>query len=388
MIPAHNPFYRAALASSHNAYSRVEVWRAGIPVEELTLTGSPTVSSLANVVKGAPVFTTGSVRATLNSRVARTVTLSVPDWLYPWSNTDLLAPWGNELRVFRGIRYGSGEVDEFPVFRGPVTDVKPAGGGLVTVNGADRSQDVVGSDFPAPSVANVGSLVTSEYKRLIIDAVPDATFGVFSDIGAVVPPLSYDYSRGAALDGLAKVAGAYWYALANGDFVLRYVPWSVPVSTGKTLLTNVGGTLLSAFPARNRANVWNRVTVSNEPTDGSPPSFATVDDTDPTSPTYILGPYGVKAVQVRVTQASTQSGCRSAASAILSRSKSLTQSWTLTCVPDASLELGDPLDVEYVDTSGVLRTAVQLISGFTLPLDAVSTMPIEGRDPLAVDQPQ
>jgi hypothetical protein len=230
VISPSNPLYRQALAGSHNAYSRVEVWRSGIQVEELTLTGSPAPSSLANVVRGAPVFLGGSVRATLASRVARTLSLTVPAWLYPWDNTDVLAPWGNEIRAYRGIRYGSGEMDEFPIFRGPIVDAKPQGNGTATISAADRAQDVVGSSFAAPSVANVGALVPTEYKRLVLDALPDATFGTFSAITTTVPTLSYDYDRGAALDGLAKVAGSYWYALANGDFVLRFVPCALPIS--------------------------------------------------------------------------------------------------------------------------------------------------------------
>lgn len=387
MIAANNPAYRQALASAHNAYSRVEVWRSGIKVEELVLTGSPTLSSLANVPTGAPVFISGSVRATLASRVTRTLNLTVPAWLYPWENTGLLAPWGNEIRAFRGIRYGSGELDEFPVFRGPIVSIKPQGDGTAALQASDRAQDIVGSSFAAPTVANVGASVVSEYKRLVFDAIPDATFGTFDAITATVPTLSYDYDRGAALDGLAKAAGAYWYSLASGDFVLRFVPWSVPISTGKTLLTNVGGTLLSAFPNRDRTNVFSRITVSNEPSNGSPPFFATVDDTDPTSPTYVLGPYGVKAAQVRITQAATQSGCHTAASAILSRSRSLTQAWTLTCVPDASLELGDPLNVQFTDITSTPRVAVQLIAGYTIPLDVGGSMTIDGRDPLAEDLP-
>lgn len=389
MIPPRNPNYRAALAAAHLAYSRVEVWRAGLPVQELSVTSTPAVSSLANVAKGAPVFLGGSVRATLSSRVTRTLTLSVPDWLYPWGNGDLLAPWGNELRAYRGIRYGTGEVDEFQVFRGPITSAQPQGTGLVTVNAGDRAQDVVGSDFAAPTTANVGALIPVEFKRLIRAALPDATFGAFSPITATVPALSYDYDRGAALDGLAQVAGCYWYTLAGGDFVLRFIPWSVPVTTGSTILTNVGGSLLTAMPTRSRDNVFNRVTVSNEPTNGAPPTYATADDTDPTSPTYILGPYGVKATQVRITQAATQAGCRTAAQAILARSKALTQAWTLTCVPDGSLELGDPLGVRYLDTSNTLRASNQLIGGYTIPLDMQSpTMSIDGRAPLAGDQPQ
>jgi hypothetical protein len=56
-------------------------------------------------------------------------------------------------------------------------------------------------------------------------------------------------------------------------------------------------------------------------------------------------------------------------------------------VADGSLELGDPLDVEFVDLTGIVRPAVQLIAGYNLPLDAASAMSIDGRDPLAEDLP-
>lgn len=385
MIPPRNPRYRAALAGAHNAYSRVEVWRSGIAVEELSM---PAAGSAAALTRGAPVFFGGSVRATLGSRVTRSLTLSVPEWLYPWDSGGLLSPYGSELRVFRGVLYGSGETDEFPVFRGPVTAAKPSGAGLVTITAGDRAQDVVSAGFTGPEPSGAGELITAEFKRLVLAAVPDATFGTFDDIPTLVPNLSYDADRGAALDGLSKMAGAYWYALAGGDFVMRYIPWTVPITSSKIVLANgPGGTLLSAFPNRDRANVYNRVTVSNESATGAPPVFATVDDDDPTSPTYIDGPYGIKSLQLRVTQATSQSNCRTAAAAQLQRSKALAQSWTLTCVPDGSIELGDPLDVQYVDISNTLRQATQLAAGFTMPLDNNAAMQVDGRDPIAQDLP-
>lgn len=373
MIPAANPAYRQALAAAHEPYSRVEVWQSGILVEELALT-----SPDAQTATGAPVFLGGSVRATLNSRVTRTLSLTVPDWLYPWNASDLLNPYGQVLKVFRGIRYGSGLTDEFPVFVGPISDVKPSSGGTATVNAGDLASDVVGFSFSAPSVASVGSPLGAEVKRLITDALPDATYGRFDAFNVRVPALSYDVDRGAALDGLATVGGAYWYSLAGGDFVLRVVPWTTPVTTGALPLTNIGGSLLSAFPLRSRANVFSRITVSNEPSNGAAPFHATVDDTDPTSPTYVHGPYGVKAAQVRITQAATQGACLQAAQSLLKRSKALTESWSITCVCDGSIELGDPLDLLFRDRSSVDHQAVQLVAGYTLPLDH-QPMTIDGR---------
>lgn len=379
MIPAANPAYRPALATAHQPYSRVEVWQSGIQVEELTLADPVTPSTV-----GAPVFLAGSVRATLASQVARVLTLSVPDWLYPWNANDLLNPYGRILKAYRGIRYGSGLVDEFPVFVGPIDNVRPQAGGTATVTANDMAADVVGASFPAPSIADVGAPVAAEVKRLILGAVPDATFGTFDTFTATVPNISYDVDRGQALDGLAKVAGAYWYPLANGSFVLRSIPWTVPVRSGGFPLTNVGGTLLAAFPLRSRAGVYSRITVSNEPADGSAPFHATADDLDPTSPTYVNGPYGVKAAQIRITQAVNQGTCFATAQTQLQHSKALTASWALTCVADGSIELGDIANVLFRDRFGVDHQATQVVSGYTIPLDLHQTMTIDGRDALSV----
>jgi len=213
--------------------------------------------------------------------------------------------------------------------------------------------------------------------------VPSATFGAFDTFSATVPTISYDVDRGQALDGLAKVAGAFWYPLAGGDFVLRAIPWTVPVKSSGFPLTNVGGTLLAAFPLRSRAGVYSRVTVSNEPADGSAPFYATVDDLDPTSPTYVNGAYGVKATQLRITQAVSQGTCFATAQTQLRHSRALTESWSLTCVADGSIELGDVANVLFRDRFGVDRITRQVVAGYTLPLDLHQTMTIDGRDPVA-----
>lgn len=379
MIPASNPLYRQALAAGHQPYARVEVWRGGVQVEELTYT-----DPFAQTTSGAPVFVGGGVRATLASRVTRTLSLTVPDWLYPWKSSDLLNPYGQVLRAYRGIRYGSGLTDEFPIFVGPILNVKPQGTTAV-VNAGDLASDVVSSSFSAPNVANVGDKLTSEVKRLITGALPHATFGRFDPITSLVPALSYDVDRGGALDGLAKAAGALWYSLAGGDFVLRYIPWTVPLTSGGLPLTNVGGSLISAFPTRDRAGVFSRVTMSNEPLSGGPPSYATADDVDPASPTYVNGPYGVKAAQIRITQATTQGTVLQAAKAALARGKALTEAWSITCVADGSIELGDPLNVTFRDRSGNDHLATQIVAGFSIPLDAHQTMSIDGRFPVGGD---
>lgn len=374
MIASVRHEYRAALAGSHEAYSRVEVWRAGVQVEELRYRRPN------DLTRNTPVFTGGSVRATLQSRVARSMDLTVPEWLYPFKSSDLLNPYGTQLRAFRGIRYGDGGLDEFPVFVGSVLSVKPSGGGVARVSAADLASDVIAAGFSAPSRANVGDPVLTEFKRLVTAAISDATYGTSDTFTEIVPELSYDFDRGAALDGIAKAAGAFWYPLAGGQFVLRRVPWTVNLATMPLPMSDdVGGTILSAYPERSRTGVYSRITVTVERTDGGEPISATADDLDPTSPTYIFGPYGVKAGKVQLNQAASQSTVAAAARTILARSKALTESWQITCVPDPAIELGDPIDLSYRGSLADPVRAVQIVAGYTMPLDVDSNMSIDGR---------
>lgn len=376
MIQATNPGYRQALAASHNAYARVEVWRSGVPVEELNrLDLYPDAINLR-----VPVFLTGSVRCTLQSRVARTASITVPEWMYPFEADDLLNPYGNHLKIFRGVRYGAGDVDEWMIFNGPITTVKPSGNGVAVVNASDLAFEVVGSSFRAPARAAVGTLITAEFERIVKNAYPRATFGAYDAIMEKVPELSYDTDRGSALDGLAKIASSFWFPLANGDFVIRRVPWTVTPKSQPLILaagnegTAVEGTLISAYPTRTRAGLASEVVVSSENTDGGDPMTAVVQDLDPTSPTYAGGAFGVKTKQVKVTQAATQDAAYAAARTILKQSRSLTESLQITCVTDPSMELGQPLEVHWKG-----RVWTQIAAGFNVPLDPGDTMAIDGR---------
>lgn len=376
MITPQNARYRDALAGSHNAYSRVEVWRAGVKVEELNQLDP------ADQRPGAPVFLAGNIRATLTSRVARQLTMTVPSYLFPFDANALLNPYGDQLRCFRGLRYGDGSVDEFPTFVGPVTSVTAGGGNTATVNAADLAGEVVAAGFAAPSLAQAGDNVVDEFERLVSDALPTATFGTHTPgIFEKVPALTYDGDRGTALDGLAKVAGAFWYTLAGGAFVFRRVPWTIPltsqplvIGTGGADMTNLGS-VTEAYPTRSRDGIYNRVTVTGETLDGSAPVVATVDDLDPTSPTFIGGPFGIKGITVRVTQATNQGVAFGAATTILARSKARTESWRVSLAADGSIELGDPLRLLYRG-----RDVLQLVAGYVMPLEAAGQMTIDGRD--------
>lgn len=371
MLPGGtDPFYRQILAASHRHYVKVEVWSAsGILLDSLIpapMQGQP---------EGGIVFTSGTLSASLNSRVSRNLSLTVPGDLYPRDPGDLLDPYAHEIRAYRGVLLGDGsDVYTWQCFRGRVTSVGKTSDGQCQVTCADRGQEVVDVGFVSPQNSQPSNTVFIEWQRLISDALPNASFGDSDAFGGPVQPLTWEFDRGSGLDELAKSVGALWFALANGDFVLRRYPWAVANTPVVTLTDAAGGIVNTWTRAKSRLSIFNIVTVTGERLNGDVPVYATAQDSTPGSPTSTLGDFGRRSILERLQTPSTQGGAQSAAEALLRSYVAPVEEWQLEIVPDASLELGDAL---ILDLDG--DQVVQVVSGFTLPMDLSGNMTVSTR---------
>ncbi len=353
--------YRALLAGPYHPTTRIEVWRQGVRIDPFGNEGLP--------------FFDGNITATLVSQVTRQLSLNTDGSMYPRIPTDLLAPYGNELRVFQGIKPGAGVPYEWPTFRGRINEVELDTDGSMSLGALDRAADINDAGFSVPENSTVGATISLEFARIVTEGVPDATFGTFDVLISTTPQLTWEEDRGAACDDLASAASAYWYALSDGSYVLRRVPWAIPQIPVIELSDGPGGTLSTAIPRRSRENVFNVVTVVGERADGTPPVFATVSDSDVTSPTYTGGAFGVKSKLVRAQGASTSSQALTLARTSLLQARSLTQAWNVSTTADPALELGDAVTINARD----LPPEVQVVSSFTLPLTGASPMGITFR---------
>lgn len=351
-------FYRRILGAPHRHFVRVEVWSgAGVQLEE-DLT-----------------FLRGGVSATLMSRVARTLDLEVTQDLYPVDPGDLLAPFGNEIRAYRGVDLGdNSDTYVWQVFRGRIQEASQSSDGTCRIHCADRAMDVVDNAFVSPQNSQPRNSVFREFQRLVLDAVNDAEFGASDEFATLVRPLTWQYDRGVALDELATSVGAFWYPLADGSFVMRRYPWSVSGDPVVTLFDGTGGTVNGWEVTRNRADIYNVVTVTGERLNGDAPVYATASDTSAASATYVDGNFGVRSLLKRLQTPSTLGGAQNAAMAELQNSIAPVESWRLDAVPDAALELGDVIAVQ---ANG--RDVRQVVSSFTLPLDLSGSMVIQTR---------
>jgi len=363
--------YRDALLRPHTVYNRVDV---------LARDGSVLHSDLP--------FIDGSVRATLTSRVARVLALSVDrSWFPLLSNGEvdpggLLSPFGNRLAAYRGIRYGDGSTVQFPVFYGRIETVQMSRSGQVSVGANDLAADVVDAIFETPQSSVPTNTITTEFRRLITGALPDATFGTSDLTSTKIAPIAWQSDRAQALDDMSATVAMLWYPLADGSFVQRLTPWTNPSQTAQITLTDGTDLAPGALGVDadwtitvSRTGVYNSVVFTSERQDGTTPVHAIIRDLDPTSPTYFLGNFGRKPLLIQNQAALTQSQCVQAATSTLKSATAITQTWDpVSIVPDASIELGDLVQLQ---ADGAAST--QVVSGFTLPLRETGDMSVSLR---------
>jgi uncharacterized protein DUF5047 len=363
--------YRDALTRPHVAYTRVDV-----------------VARDGTVLKSDLPFIDGSVRATLSSRVARVLNLTVDRSWFPLAGngsidtSGLLTPFGNRIKAYRGILYGNGSTIAFPVFYGRIEQVQMARSGQVSLAANDLAADVVDALFETPQSSVSSNTISTEFRRLVQGALPDATFGTSDLTGTKIPPLAWQSDRAQALDDMSATISMLWYPLADGSFVQRLTPWTKPgqvaqvsFADGTNAAPGVNNAIADWTVTVSRTGVYNSVVFTAERQDGSAPVFATVRDLSASSPTYYLGNFGRKPLLIQNQAALSQSQCLSAAQSALKAATAITQVWDpVSIVPDASLELGDLIAMS---AEGAVST--QVIVGFTLPLRETGDMSLNLR---------
>lgn len=372
-----DPLYRSVLAAAHQRYLRIEVWDGTQRIDTLFAGLLPAPGDeLRGIPEGGLTLLPGSgVSASLGSPVARNLILNVPMTIS--LDDDLLAPYGNEIRAWYGVTLGDGsDIYVRQCFKGKIqSDRENPDSGVRSVIAADPGQDVIDHDFVQPRNSDPGILIEQEFEQLVIDAVPGAEFGTHDLPPQPVLPLSWEFGRASALDEMLTSAGALWWPLNDGRFVARRYPWTAPAAPVITLTDRPGGVLLTAGRSRDRSSIYNTITATGERLNGDGPVFAVAEDDNPASLTYTGGKFGVRSKLMRRQSPSTQGGAMSAAQAALKVSITPVVEWAWRQVPDVFTELGD---VNALDLSDG-RSAVQVVTSFSLPFDAGSAMVVNGR---------
>jgi len=353
--------YQATLPYPHKRKTIMDVYQDGVQV-----------ASLADLT-----FSDGSVRASLTSRVTRSASLTFSDADFPGDVDSILSPYASVIQIQTGIEYANGLWEVFPVFTGRVFQPERNADGTVTVRADDRAADVIAFRFEAPENTTPGATVLEEIRRMILAAVPEATFGTDDVTDQDAPTLTWDEDRGQALDDLAEVLQARWYELGDGDFVVRLYPYTLGTVVA-TITDGPGGLIETADRVLTRDGVVNSVTVVSERIDGTDPIRVTARNLDTASPTMFGDTYGRVSRVIKIQTPLTSAAAQQIAVQQLAASSALTEQWSVSMIPDATLEPGDTVTLSYRGQS-----ADQVIDSITYPLTTNGLMTLGTRSATA-----
>jgi hypothetical protein len=321
----------------------------------------------------------GSVTVDGGSQIRRTLSLTIADPALDPKVDPLavLAPFGSDLVVRRGIRYPNGTTEWVPLGRFRIESVQAsAAQDAISVTGSDRASIVKDARFTAITQAQTSNTVVQEITRLITEALPGVPVTNRTTATNSTPAVYWERERWDAIEQLGEAIGADVFFDPDGNGVIQPTP---AVTNDPAWWVDAGelGVMVAGQRETSREYTYNGVVASGESDGDIPPVTATVWDTDATSPTYYLGPFGQKPYFYVSPLLTTTAQCTSAAASMLDRVRGLIRQLDLTCVPNPALESGDVIRVRFPDGA----TETHLIDSFTVPLDPGSAMTLKTRSP-------
>ncbi|WTW93612.1 DUF5047 domain-containing protein [Streptomycetaceae bacterium NBC_01309] len=333
------------------------------------VTDSDDVSVVSNLpIKG------GSVTVDAGSEVRYTASVTVSDIMYlPKVPSDPLSPYGNRIRIRRGIRYQNGTFERIPV--GVYVIDQPGGDmdfGPVTVALKGLESILQRNKLTAPYSTAGATNHVDAITQLVTEVMPTQTIdstGVTGDQATATKTWDLDADRWAACRELAAAIGCEAFFDAEGLLVIRDFPPapadSIPVweIAGGDTGVRIGGELSMSL-----SGIYNGVRCMSDGNgvDGTLPVSGQAVDDDPASPTRWGGPIGhvLKVVKSPLYADSTQ--CESAAAAMLPSVLGPNRTLSLKTFVNPALECGDPVRVVFGDGSAEMHT----VQAITMPLSA------------------
>lgn len=329
---------------SHHVVSYVDVTSPTREMKRLSVTG-------------------GSVSEDATAEVRRRCSMNVVDAtgdLTPKAVNDLLTPYGTELRPYRGVKYADGEVEMMPlgVFRISQVDVDDSVGGSpdIKIEAYDRSRTVQRDKFIEPYTVEEGVNIVEAIKTIIARTFVDAEYDAISSELKTTAPVVYeaDTDPWEAVTGLAQSVGCAIFFDARGRVVIA-PPADIDAlpAPAFSYVEGKGCTMTNLSSRFTDEPGFNGVVLTGESVgDEEKPVRAVVWDTEPTSPTYHLGPYGEVPMFVTDENVKTEADAQNAANSILQGQLGFSDQLEMAVWPNPALNAGDVVHVKR-ERSGV-----------------------------------
>lgn len=370
MRPVSDAFLRT-LRGGHQAIFRATV------CETFQTGTTPTGTRIPILAGDVNLDATASIRSTAD------LTTDGTSVAWPRRADDLLAPYGNELYIERGVKYSDDLVEYVGLgyHRIEEPDQDQAPDGPIRISARDRMAGIIDALLTEPrqygTTASLAFIVTD----LVTGVYPDATIEWDDDTGDDILTRSVivESDRYRFLDDLVKAQGKIWYWDHRGVLVIKTPP--SPASPVYDVDSGPGGVLLQLSRWLSRTGVYNAVVASGEGADTGYVARGIAYDDNPDSPTYFSGRFGPVPRFFSSPMLLSDAQARAAAESLLRETLGLPYTLDLALSPNPALEPGDPIRVRGPGRDGV---ETHVIESLTIPLTADQDMAATTREQTVV----
>lgn len=438
--------FKEAVRQSHVATIRVEVWRSGEYLRTLEIVdGSididarraqrrtlsitvpatrPSISLVAVFAIYQDLIGTGTYLA-LSSAYGtyadmKVITgydeVSVDDALIPTTAYSDVSPYGNEIRVWRGIEVPTGHVmnyqelsadyatylavdtgyatygqmkvptgteivrEEVPLGVFVITDVSvtdSGAGAKMDIQGVDRSMKIAKALWLDALQIGSGANLSDAVGFILSDRWPDVPLNL-QDTAQTIPATVLGLNEGSSgqdpwadAQKLATGGGMELFFDGTGTAVLRPVTDPSTATPVEVYEEGVDAVVLDVTRRLSTDTTSNGVVMSGEGSNVTPPVRAVVFDEDPASPTYRYGEFGERPVFMSSPLILTAADAVAAATAELAKLKGAEENveWTMLC--DPSMDAGDVIEIH---NTGTRLNKVLVLDKLSVPLTSSGTM--------------
>jgi hypothetical protein len=361
MYPASAEF-KTAIKTDHIAVAKAEVWNQEQRLIELDIRD-------------------GSVDVSVDSAIRRNcqvslVTSRASDNIVPDTDFDYLTPFGNELRLYRGVQFSDGTTEYVPLGVFIITDVNildSNDGVVVVVRGDDRGLRISRNKWIQPYQMTSGSLessITSLLQNRYSDIQTNFPTTNVTIQQVVLGTTSPNDPWKDAVE-ICELGGYDLYFDVNGIATMRQFPSLDGSPVVEIFQEDEGTTITSLSRDISTRNTYNGIIYRLEGSNITTPVQVEIWDEDSASPTYRYGVFGEAPTFVTTNVLSTQAEAVQAASILLNKFIGAQEQISFDSLVDPTL---DANDVIYVKANGAKVDRLAIIDSIQIPLSPSGQM--------------
>jgi hypothetical protein len=359
--------FKTAVKTNHIVIAKAEVW-----AEDRKLISLDFDSGKVSVNTNNAIRRTCEIHLTTD----RTSANFVPD-----DGFDYLAPFGNQLRLYRGIQFTDGTEEYIPLGVFVITEVlvqDTNNGVSITVRAEDKSVIVSRNKWTYAYQMLNGTLEAS-LLALLQNRYPDIeTDFPVTNISVNQILLGSDSNLDPWKDAvsIAQLVGYDLYFDVKGVATMKQFPTLDAASVVATYEEGNGTTVTSLDRNISTKETYNGVIYTVEGSQVTTPIRVEVWDEDTTSPTYRYGVFGSVPTFITTNLISTSAEAIKAASLLLNTYVGQQEEINFDTLVDPSLDVND---VIYVKSTGSKVARTVIVDSMDIPLEYTGSLNVRTR---------